>query len=103
MSRAWWVGVCSAALLCASLSPRAAVGQAAAASTEAADRQFATAVGLQNRDQYDLAADEWGQFIKKFPSDPRAGFARCYLGLCQVKGEQFAAASQTFAALLADI
>ena len=76
--------------------------QSAAPASEAADRQFKTAAALQNREQFDLASDEWTQFIKKFPTDQRIGFARCYLGLCQFKADQFAAASQTFEALLAD-
>ncbi|HEX3871710.1 MAG TPA: hypothetical protein VHV77_14805, partial [Pirellulales bacterium] len=33
------------------------------ANSDAATRQLATAVALQNREQYDLAAQEWRKFL----------------------------------------
>lgn len=69
----------------------------------AATRQYAAAAALQNREQFELAADEWSALLKKFPGDPRAPRARHYLGLCQLKTGQYGAAAQTFATLVADL
>jgi TolA-binding protein len=69
---------------------------------ETATPQYAAAAALQNREQYDLAADEWRKFLQNYPGDPRVGRARHYLGLCQLKGKQYAAAAETFDKLLAD-
>ena len=58
--------------------------------------------GLQNRQQYELAAEEWSQFLKWYPQDgvaPRE--PAITLGLCQLKNQQYAAAAQTFSALVA--
>ena len=62
---------------------------------EAARRQFAAAAALQNREQFELAADEWQRFLKDFSSDVLAPRARHYLGLCQLKAKQYSAAAAT--------
>jgi cellulose synthase operon protein C len=49
---------------------------------EAATGQYVVAVGLQNREAYDLAIDAWGSFIKAHPADSRVNKARHYLGVC---------------------
>jgi cellulose synthase operon protein C len=49
---------------------------------EAAKGQYVVAVGLQNREAYDLAIDAWASFIKDYPADSRVGKARHYLGVC---------------------
>ena len=49
---------------------------------EAATRQYNVAVGLQNREAYDLAIDAWSGFIKSRPADPRVTLARHYQGVC---------------------
>ena len=59
-----------------------------------AGREYAAAAALRNRQQYELAAQEWAQFIedriRRTPARPRA---RHYLGLCQLKNQQYAAAA----------
>ena len=70
----------SFALLVAILVAVLPLGEALAQETEAATRQFAAAVGIQNLKQYDLAIEEWETFLKKFPKDPRVDKAQHYLG-----------------------
>lgn len=67
---------------------------------DAATRQYATAVALQNRDQFDLAADEWQKFLTAYAADSRAARARHYRGLCLLKLKQYAAALPEFQKLL---
>lgn len=62
---------------------------------EAARRQYAGAAALQNASQFELAVDEWAKFLKDYAKDPLAPYARHYLGLCQLKANQHAAAVQT--------
>jgi TolA-binding protein len=69
--------------------------------TDAATRQYAAAVALQNRGVYDLAADEWQSFIKGHPSDPRAVKARHYLGICQYQTAKYDDALASFQAIIA--
>ncbi|MBS0210977.1 MAG: tetratricopeptide repeat protein [Planctomycetes bacterium] len=79
-----------------------AAAGAASGSSEAATRLYATAVQLQNRDQFDLAAEEWTKFVAKQGADPLAPRARHYLGVCQLKLKQYADAAATFQKLLDD-
>ncbi len=51
----------------------------------AATRQYAAAAALQNRDQFELAADEWQKFVTDFKDDPRVARGRHYLGVCLLK------------------
>jgi len=51
----------------------------------AATRQYAAAAALQNRDQFELAADEWQTFVTKFADDPRVPRGKHYLGVCLLK------------------
>jgi TolA-binding protein len=57
----------------------------AQAQSDAATRQYAVAVGLQNRKLYDLAGEEWDKFLKQFPDDPRQDKAKHYLGTCYLQ------------------
>jgi TolA-binding protein len=68
--------------------------------SDAATRQFAAAAALQNREQYDLAADEWAKFLKAHAGDPRADRAHYYLGICRLKNKQYAAAAAAFAEMI---
>jgi TolA-binding protein len=93
-----WAG--KAALL-ASLSlffavPAIVNAQSPQPRSDAATRQFAAAAALQQRDQYDLAADEWAKFLKSYPSDARADRAQYYLGICRLKNKQYADAITAF-------
>ncbi|MBN8625482.1 MAG: tetratricopeptide repeat protein, partial [Planctomycetes bacterium] len=67
----------------------------------AANQQFAAAVALHNRQAWDLAADEWGRFIKDFPNDPRVSAARHYLGMCRMQLKDYAGASAVLQQLVA--
>lgn len=69
---------------------------------DAARRQFAAAAALQNREQFELAADEWQKFVAQFPQNERAPLARHYLGLCQLKAKQYPAAIKSLEKLVAD-
>ncbi|HEX3659139.1 MAG TPA: tetratricopeptide repeat protein [Pirellulales bacterium] len=68
---------------------------------DVAGRQYSAAAALQNRQQYDLAAGAWADFVKRYPRDPRAIRARHYLGVCLLKGKQYARAADVFAELVA--
>lgn len=65
-------------------------------SSDPAARQYAAAVALQNRELYELAADEWTKFLTQYPDDPRASRARHYRGVCQLKDERFEQAIADF-------
>ncbi len=83
------------ALVGASLAP-AAEDAPPAKSPPAAVRQFRDSVAFQDRGVYDLAADEWGKFLKQFPQDPLAPKAQHYLGLCRLLLKQYDAATVAF-------
>ena len=53
---------------------------------------FNAAANLHNSAQYDLAAEEWKAFLKRFPKDALADRARYYLGFCHMKLKDYAAA-----------
>ena len=71
-------------------------------STAAAIRQYREAVALQNREVYDLAADEWTRFLENFGKDPLAGKARHYLGVCQLQLKQLDEAVASFSKAISD-
>ena len=65
-------------------------------SSDAARAAYASAAALQNREAWDLAAEEWQTLIQRHPQDPLAFKARYYLAICQLKsGDQWPAASKT--------
>jgi len=64
--------------------------------SEAATRQYNTAVGLQNSEEYGLAADVWQGFIRDFQADPRVSKAWHYLGICSFKQNKLEEALKTF-------
>lgn len=72
------------------------VPQANAQETEAATRQFASAVGFQNQKLFDDAIVEWKTFLKKFPTDARAGKAQHYLGTCCLQEKRYPEAISAF-------
>ncbi|MFZ5833094.1 MAG: tetratricopeptide repeat protein [Planctomycetota bacterium] len=57
---------------------------------------FNAAVALQNRGEFELAAEEWARFLADNPRDSRRGRALHYLGVCQTQSGQFAAAEKSF-------
>lgn len=82
--------------------PIAAAAEDAQPRSEAATRQFAAAAALQNREQYELAADEWAKFLSAYPQDPRADRAQHYLGICRLKNKQYAEALDAFNKVIAN-
>jgi cellulose synthase operon protein C len=75
---------------------QAPAGKSAEKSPPAAVRQFRDAVAFQDRGVYDLAADEWQEFLDKFPTDPLAAKARHYLGVCQLLEKKYPEAASSF-------
>ena len=63
---------------------------------EAATPEYNAAVKLQNKGEYKLAAEQWADFISKHPTDPRAGRAYHYLGVCHLQSNQLDSAQQCF-------
>jgi TolA-binding protein len=72
-----------------------------AASSDAARAAYASAAALQNREAWDLAAEEWAALIAAHPRDPLAQKGRYYLGICQVKNGQWPEAAKTFREVVA--
>jgi len=68
--------------------------------SDAATRQYAAAVALQNREIYDLAAEEWEKFISDFSSDSRVAKAQHYLGVCHLKSQKYEEAIRAFDGVL---
>ena len=77
-------------------------GSFAAESPDAATRQFAAAVALQNRSVYELAAEEWVKFINQYKTDPRRDKALHYLGVCYLKSNRVDLAQQSFAVVVSE-
>lgn len=70
-------------------------------SSEAARAAYTSAAALQNREAWDLAAEEWATLIASHPADPLALKGRYYLGVCQIKNGDWPAAAQTFRDVIA--
>ena len=62
----------------------------------AATRDYAVAVGLQNKKLYPQAAARWSKFIETYPKDDRLDRAHHYLGTCQLQAGEFDKAVATF-------
>ncbi len=56
--------------------------------SDAATRQYAAAVALQNRGVFDLAAAEWVKFIEAHKTHPRLPNALLHLGVCYLQTEK---------------
>ena len=80
-------------LVCLTMLTRSA---SFAQETEAATRQFASAVGFQNQKLYEDAITEWKTFLQRFPGDARARKAQHYLGTCCLQSEDYPAAIAAF-------
>lgn len=63
---------------------------------EEAKRLYASAVALQNKGNFQLAAQEWADFIKRFPQDPLADRAWHYRGVCLFQAKQLDEANACF-------
>lgn len=65
-------------------------------SSDAARSAYAAAAALQNREAWELAAEEWTSLIASHSSDPLALKARYYLGICQARNDDWPSAARTF-------
>ena len=83
-----WAAVLSAA-------PRLQAEEVAG-SSDAARSAYASAAALQNREAWDLAAEEWEALVAKHPNDPLALKGRYYLGICLLKNDQWDKAAAAF-------
>ena len=97
-----WVVMLSVATISSANGQQPAAPAPSKADEAAATRQYAAAVALQNREVYDLAAEEWQTFIKNFPKDPRVDRGYHYLGICYLKSQQLEPALETFKKVLKD-
>jgi len=69
--------------------------------SDAARTAYASAAALQNREAWDLAAEEWTALIKSHPTDPLALKGRYYLAVCQLKAADWPAAEKTLRDVIA--
>lgn len=68
----------------------------------AATRDYAVAVGFQNKQLYPQAVARWQKFIEAYPNDPRRDRAYYHLGACQLKSGEADKAAATFRLVLAN-
>ena len=69
---------------------------ASAQQTEADGRSVLSGRGFQNQKLFEDAIDEWQTFLRKFPSDARAGKAQHYLGTCCLQEKRYPEAITAF-------
>jgi TolA-binding protein len=93
--------VCAAVSVCLLLGAAATRADEPPPSSEAAKTAYAAAAALQNREAWELAAEEWQAFITAHQRDPLATNARYYLGLCRIKQKQWADAATTLGEFVA--
>ncbi len=70
------------------------------ASSAEAREQYRAAVALQNREVYELAAEEWSAFLKQHPRDPLAAKALHYRGICRFQLSNYGQAEADFQAVV---
>ncbi len=71
-----------------------------AKSSPAAFTAYSDAANYQSKMAFELAAEEWAQFLKRFGDDPLAAKAQHYRGVCLVQLKQFVEAINAFQAVL---
>ncbi|MFM9069326.1 MAG: tetratricopeptide repeat protein [Planctomycetota bacterium] len=69
-------------------------------SSAAAVALYTDAANAQNGGAYDLAIEQWEEFLTKFPQDPLHVKARHYLGVCRMQLKEYPAAIKAFAAVI---
>ncbi len=70
-------------------------------SSEAARAAYASAAALQNREAWDLAAEEWQSLVTAHATDPLALKGRFYLAICQIKAGDWPAAERSLREVVA--
>jgi len=104
-ARAGRWSVAAACALCAWWGTAGSLPRAAAqdaASSRAAEQQFAAAAGLHNLKDFKLAGAEWQKFLTDFPGDKRASEARYYMAICRLQTGDNDGAVASLEKLLAD-
>jgi TolA-binding protein len=91
-----------AAWICTGPVVLAQPGKAAktASSPQEALNVYSDAANFQNNGAFDLAAEEWEKFLKRFPQDPLAAKAQHYLGVCYLQLKQLDKAAAAFDAIV---
>jgi len=93
-----WLAVCLTWLAVGVAEPATAADPE---SSDAARAAYASAAALQNREAWDLAAEEWQALLQAHPQDPLALKGRYYLAICQLKSDQWPAAAKTLREVIA--
>jgi TolA-binding protein len=93
-----WLAVCFTWLAVGVADPATAADPE---SSDAARAAYASAAALQNREAWDLAAEEWQALLQAHPTDPLALKGRYYLAVCQLKSDQWPAAAKTLREVIA--
>lgn len=80
------------------LATHTGMGQPAAAAESSVEalQIYEGAANAQNQKAFDLAAEEWANFLKKFPNDPLAPKARYYEGVCYLQLKEWPKAIEAF-------
>jgi cellulose synthase operon protein C len=84
------------AIICTAM-PLAAIAQTASApksQSQSVPQEYRLATGFYKQQRWDLAADAFREFLKKYPNHERVPYARLYLGLTLVNADQLSDARQ---------
>ena len=93
---AYW-GCLSVALLTSTVG----FGQENADNAAVAARNlYAQAVDYQKGGQFDLAAEDWENFVEQFPRDPLMDKARHYAGVCRLQLKEYEKAAEHFSTVI---
>lgn len=88
-----WLMLCS---LAGFLIDNSLMAQELEKSTPASITQWRAARAFHNNRAYDLAAIEWGEFVRRFPKDELAPKAQYYQGVCYQLSEEFKKAVEAY-------
>ena len=94
-------GLLAAAVLCVLLAPGRAQAQPPK-KVDAATKKLMGANGLLLAEVFKLAAEEYAEFLAKYPNHKQATSARYGLAICRYRLEQYAQAAKDVAAVLKD-
>ncbi|MCL4202167.1 MAG: tetratricopeptide repeat protein [Pirellulaceae bacterium] len=62
---------------------------------------YRDAANFQNNNAFELAAEEWERFLKRYPDDPLIPKAQHYLGICMLQLKQYQKAADAFQVVVA--
>lgn len=90
------IGLAMACLLTTGAMVQPSAGQDEPKSSPEALIVYSDAANFQNNGAFELAAEEWAKFLKKFPKDPLAAKAQHYAGVCNLQLKNFEKAAAAF-------